>query len=67
MIKIPAVIPIIVVNANPLSIPTPAQSRGNIAAKIVKKAPTIMKNALLILTINIYVSKGYPQLSSLDA
>ena len=44
VIRIPTVTPIIVVRANPLNIPAPAQKSGSIAAIMVRKAPTIMKN-----------------------
>ena len=40
--------PMIVVTANPLSSPAPANTRGNIATNVVKKDPMIMKKAFLI-------------------
>src|SRR3989338_9132830 len=41
----------IVVKANPRSMPAPAQKRGSIAATIVKKAPIIINKALLIFSL----------------
>ena len=49
--KMPTETEIIVVSANPLNNPAPAQNRGSIAAIIVKKAPTMINKALFILSL----------------